>query len=163
MGHPLRAGWWRSLATQRNESRIMSVSMTPTWSRPRELPAHMLGEMVKRHDVTQIPVGQVRPGMTLAIPSEGGLPPKAFQVEEVGWEHKKAAGEPAMMVLTSEPLAETGKPWVLKYPLGTSVTRAAVRRRPGPATSTAAATPRRPPAWGRSIGRRHTPTGTHPD
>jgi len=79
--------------------------------------------VVKRHDVTRIPVQQVEPGFTLAIPSEGGQPRRPFQVEEVGWEYKNALGEKAMMVLTSEPLPDTGEPWVLKYPIGTLVTR----------------------------------------
>jgi hypothetical protein len=79
--------------------------------------------VVKRRDVTRIPVQQVKPGFTLAIPSEGGQPRRVFQVEEVGWEYKNAPGEKAKMVLTSEPLPDSGEPWVLKYPIGTLVAR----------------------------------------
>lgn len=83
----------------------------------------MLRRMVKRHEVTQIPVEQVKRGMTLAIPCEAGLSPRAFQVDEIGWEHKKAEGKPATFTLTSEPLPDTGQPWVVEYPIGTLVTQ----------------------------------------
>ena len=79
--------------------------------------------VAQRHEVTQIPVEQVKPGMTLAIPSESGLSPRAFQVDEVAWEHKKAEGKPPIFTLTSEPLPDTGQPWVVEYPIGTPVTR----------------------------------------
>ena len=71
--------------------------------------------MAKAHDVTRIPVEEVKTGYALVILSDDGLPPRQFNVEEVEWSFKQ--GEPAMLTLKSEPLAD-GKPWELSYPAG---------------------------------------------
>jgi hypothetical protein len=78
--------------------------------------------MVKRHDVSQIPVQKVKPGFTLLMASAPGKPPWAIEVEKVGWNH--TAGEKPTLTITSTPLAATSEPVVLDaLPLGTIVTR----------------------------------------
>jgi hypothetical protein len=78
--------------------------------------------MVKRHDVSHIPVQKVKPGFTLLMASSSGKPPWAIEVEEVGWNH--TTGEKPTITITSSPHVATGEPVVLDaLPLGTIVTR----------------------------------------
>lgn len=78
--------------------------------------------MVKRHDVTQIPVEQVQVGFSpLMPPAQEGQPPWAFQVNSVKFSFKEGSG--SMYTLKSTPHVETGEPVVLELPMGSIVTR----------------------------------------
>ncbi|OBJ73336.1 hypothetical protein A5643_04045 [Mycobacterium sp. 1274756.6] len=71
-----------------------------------------------------IPVGQVRPGMSLAV--DGGMgKPQLFQVEEVRFSSKQQEDGRYLTTytLTSGPAAEGGPPWVIEYPADTTVRR----------------------------------------
>jgi hypothetical protein len=78
--------------------------------------------MVKKHDITQIPVEQVQPGFSLLMSSTEGHPPWAIRVDDVAFSHKPPA---AMTVtITSTQHLDTGEPVVLDdLPVGTMVTR----------------------------------------
>lgn len=81
----------------------------------------MLGGM-KRHDVTQIPVEQVKAGFTLLMASTEGKPPWAIQVDNVALNYK--ADETPTVTITSSPHVDTGGPVILKeLPFGTIVTK----------------------------------------
>jgi hypothetical protein len=79
--------------------------------------------MVKRHDITHIPVQQVQPGFTLLMAADQeGRPPFAVQVDDVRLNQK--AGETPTITITSTPHVDTGQPVVLDgLPVGTIVTR----------------------------------------
>jgi hypothetical protein len=77
--------------------------------------------MVKRHDVMEIGVDEVKNGFTLVIPSLDGSPPRQFNVEAVGF--SQIVGCPAMIKFTSELVPPEGRPWVIEYPLGSRVVR----------------------------------------
>jgi hypothetical protein len=78
--------------------------------------------MVKKHDVTQIPVEQAQPGFSLLMSSQEGKPPWAIQVDSVRFNHK--AGETPTIAITSTPHVDTGEPVILdELPVGTIVTR----------------------------------------
>jgi hypothetical protein len=71
----------------------------------------------------QIPVEQVGNGDSLAI--DQGLGRQLFQVESMTLIGVRDADDNMVekFVLESEPLAGTGKPWVIDIPVGTTVTR----------------------------------------
>lgn len=79
--------------------------------------------MVKKHDITQIPVEQVQPGFTLLLAAnQEGKPPFAVQVDGVRLNHK--AGATPTITITSMPHVDIGKPVVLDEPgVGTVITR----------------------------------------
>jgi hypothetical protein len=79
--------------------------------------------MVKKHDITHIPVLQVQPGFTLLMAADQeGKPPFAVQVDGVRFNHK--AGETPTITITSTPHIDTGEPVILEtLPVGTMVTR----------------------------------------
>jgi hypothetical protein len=77
--------------------------------------------VAKAYDSEQVAVERTQPGNTLAIPSEGGLPPRFFRVTSKHVDRE--SGEPPLIVLESDPLPGESQPWVLTYPIGTSVAR----------------------------------------
>ncbi len=75
-------------------------------------------------DATMIPVGQVKPGMSLAV--DGGLgKPQLFQVEKVGFSSKRQDDGTYlnMHTLTSGPTADGGPPWMIELPADATVCR----------------------------------------
>ena len=57
--------------------------------------------MAKRYLTAKIRLDEVEHGFELAIPSEGGLPPRRFVVDDIAITHKHAAGEESKLTLTS--------------------------------------------------------------
>jgi hypothetical protein len=92
-------------------------------TRLARLRGRTVASMVKRHDITHIPVQQVQPGFTLLMGAgQEGKPPFAVQVDDVTLNHK--AGETPTITITSTPHVDTGQPVVLDGPpVGTVVTR----------------------------------------
>lgn len=75
-------------------------------------------------DVTIIPVGQVQPGMSLAVDGGSGKP-QLFKVEKVGFSSKQQDDDSYLdtYTLTSGPVADGGPPWVIEYPADATVRR----------------------------------------
>jgi hypothetical protein len=71
--------------------------------------------MATRYRLTQVPIEQVEPGMSLAIEDEDGGH-RLFQVERKVMSHNPP--EPLMFRLESEPV-DGGEPWVIEGPPGT--------------------------------------------
>jgi hypothetical protein len=82
-----------------------------------------VARMVKRHDISHIPVRKVQPGFTLLMAADQeGKPPFAVQVDGVRFNHK--AGETPTITITAAPHVDTGEPVILDgLPLSTIVTR----------------------------------------
>lgn len=76
--------------------------------------------MAKQYETETITVNEVRPGDALAVPDESGRP-VLFRVENFGFTHRPPAA--VVYTLSSEPLPDTGEPWVLEYPAGAVLTR----------------------------------------
>jgi hypothetical protein len=72
-----------------------------------------------KHRTEQIPIEQVRNGMSLAVENDKGQQ-VLFQVQDKGFEFKSPG--PTFFFIKSEPL-ENGEPWVIKKPAGTMMTR----------------------------------------
>ncbi|WP_156765061.1 hypothetical protein [Mycobacterium sp. 1245852.3] len=75
-------------------------------------------------DATMILVGQVQPGMSLAV--DGGLgKPQLFQVEKIGFSSKQQEDGSYLntYTLTSGPTADGGPPWVIELPADATVCR----------------------------------------
>ncbi|OBK20222.1 hypothetical protein A9W96_05205 [Mycobacterium sp. 1245852.3] len=69
-------------------------------------------------------VGQVQPGMSLAV--DGGLgKPQLFQVEKIGFSSKQQEDGSYLntYTLTSGPTADGGPPWVIELPADATVCR----------------------------------------
>lgn len=71
-----------------------------------------------RYHLVQLLIEHVKPGYSLAIPTDTGW--RLFQVERVQMSHE--ASQPVMFTLSSEPI-NGGDPWVLEYEAGTPVIR----------------------------------------
>jgi len=79
--------------------------------------------MVKRHDISRIPVRKVQPGFTLLMAADQeDKPPFAVHVDGVRFNH--TAGETPTITITSTPHVDTGEPVILDgLPFSTIVTR----------------------------------------
>jgi hypothetical protein len=77
--------------------------------------------MVKRHDISHIPVRKVQPGFTLLMAADQeGKPPFAVQVDGVRYN----SGETPTITITAKPHVDTGEPVILDgLPFSTIVTR----------------------------------------
>ena len=74
-------------------------------------------------DVTQIPIEQAEPGMSLAVKRDGHA--YLFQVENKKFSYRAAEG--TVFTLESEPV-DGGAPWVITGPPGTLVHRVTRKR-----------------------------------
>jgi hypothetical protein len=77
--------------------------------------------VARQYDIEQVAVEDVRRGDALTVTGDADPRSHVFYVAKVDKVHKLTTGEVPRVVLTSEPVGDSGAAMVLEYPLGTQM------------------------------------------